>query len=86
MPENIQNTNPNPTATPKKKFDLHKVFAAIGVILIVLVLFGAGLYYFVQNAENKSGNAEETTTVKVSTSSAKAKTATNSASASADTK
>lgn len=79
---NEQNIMPN---TPKK-FNLHKVFASIGIILIAIIIIGAGVWYFVQSAEDKVPSSDtEITVTKVSTDSAKTKTASNSATSSATT-
>lgn len=65
---------PNPLAK-NPNFNTHKVFAAIGIILMVLIIVVGGIWYMVQSAEDKVGTTEETTT-KVATSSTKPKTAT----------
>ncbi len=61
-----------------KKFDLHKVFATIGVILIVMIIIVGGIWYFVQNAENKVPLVD-TTPIKIDSSSTKPKSASVSA-------
>ena len=63
---------PNPLAK-NPNFHTHKVFAAIGIILIVMIIIGGGIWYFVQSAEDKAGTIEETIT-KVATTSAKTTT------------
>lgn len=71
---------PTPQVTPAApKFNTHKVFAAIGIILIVAIIFASGLWYF---TEGNSSSDNEGTTVKVSTSSAKPKTSTTSSNSS----
>lgn len=67
---------PNPLAK-NPNFHTHKVFAAIGIILIVMVIIGGGIWYFVQSAEDKVGTIDENSTIKTATSSAR--TATSSA-------
>lgn len=58
-------------------FNTHKVFAAVGIILTIVIIFIAALWYFTDS--NSSGDEDQT--VKVSTSSAKpaTKSATKSA-------
>lgn len=68
------------TNSGSKAFDFHKVFAAIGLILIVAIVILAGVWYFAEG-QNSTFFGEDTDTVKVSTESAK--TATKSASQSA---
>lgn len=68
----------NPKTQTKKKLDFHKVFAAIGIILIALIIIVGGVWYFVQSAMDKV-IPDEFVTNKVSTSSARTKTATSSA-------
>lgn len=72
-------TNENPQPQQAKKFDLHKVFAAIGIILIVLIIVGGSVWFFVQRAEDKTENASEQNTPATATSSAQPKTSTISA-------
>lgn len=64
---------PNPLAK-NPNFHTHKVFAAIGIILIVMVIIGGGIWYFVQSAEDKVGVVDESTVIKTATSSAKIST------------
>lgn len=73
MSDNINQVTP---AAPK--FNTHKVFAAIGIILTVLILVIAGIWYF---TDSQSPVDEEDNAVKVTTSSAKpaTKSATTSA-------
>ncbi len=59
---------PNPLAK-NPNFYTHKVFAAIGLILIGTVVAVAGVWYYMES--NSKGTAEEDNSVKVSTSSAK---------------
>ncbi len=61
---------PNPLAK-NPNVHTHKVFAAIGIILIVMVIIGSGIWYFVQSAEDKVELVDETTVTKTATSSAK---------------
>lgn len=68
------------TDSSAKSFDFHKVFAAIGLILIVAIVILAGVWYFVEG-QYSSFFGDDSDTVKVSTESAK--TATKSASQSA---
>lgn len=67
---------PNPLAK-NPNVHTHKVFAAVGLILIGVIITVAGIWYYV---EGQSGTADtasnETITTKVSTSSAKADTKT----------
>jgi hypothetical protein len=65
------------------KFNLHKVFASIGIILTVSIIILAAVWWFLEK-DNKG--VEEDNTVKVTTSSAKPATesATKSASPSAN--
>lgn len=63
--------------TGSPNFNTHKVFAAIGIILTVVIILIAGLWYFTSG----QGTEDEDQNVKVSTSSAKP--ATNSATKSA---
>jgi hypothetical protein len=58
----------------KSKFDLHRVLAAIGMILTAVIAVGAFIWFFLDRQEKPKQNAE---VVKVSTSSAS--TATTSA-------
>ncbi len=76
----MEETNIQPEKATKK-LDFHKVFAAIGIILIVLIVVVGGVWYFVQKAEDEVGSDYEDNVVKVSTSSAN--TATDSATTSA---
>jgi len=73
------------SSSNNKTFDFHKVFAAIGVILVVAITILAGVWYFTIGKNTQLFNDEENT-VKVSTSSAKVATnsATHSATKSAD--
>ncbi len=64
MPE--QNVQVTPSAP---KFNTHKVFAAIGIILTVAIIAVAAIWYFTDSSS--SSDDESGTTVKVSTSSAK---------------
>lgn len=65
---------PNPLSK-NPNVHTHKVFAAVGLILIGTIIAVAGIWYYV---EGQSGTAtDETTTTKVSTSSAKADTKTD---------
>ena len=57
--------------TTNKKLDLHKVFAAIGIILIVMIIIGGGMWYMVQSAEDKVPVNDDVTVTKVATNSAK---------------
>lgn len=77
MDETSITTNSNQRAN--KKLDFHKVFAAIGIILIVLIIVVGGIWYFVQSAEDKVPVNDDTTVNKIASSSAKSKTASNSA-------
>ena len=81
MENSTQTVQVNPTEKPK--FNTHKVFAAIGIILTVVILIIAALWYFVGDTFNTD---DENNTVKVSTSSAKPSTnsATKSATISAE--
>lgn len=63
---------PNPLAK-NPNFHTHKVFAAIGIILIVAIVIVGGIWYFVQSALDKV-IPDEFVTNKVSTSSAKIST------------
>lgn len=60
-----------------KKFNSKKVFATIGIVLIVIILVAAGIWYFVQNAENKV--PVDNTPIKTASSSAQPKSASVSA-------
>lgn len=53
-----------------KTFDLHKVFAAIGVILVVAIVILGGVWYFVEGQHTNSFGDEQNTT-KVATKSVK---------------
>lgn len=57
-----------------KKMDFHKVFAAVGIILIVLIIVVGGVWYFVLNAEEKVPVNDDVTVTKIATSSAKTTT------------
>ncbi len=54
-----------------KKMDFHKVFAAVGIILIVMIIIGGGMWYMVQSAEDKIPVDDDITVTKVATNSAK---------------
>ncbi len=58
---------PNPLAK-NPNFHTHKVFAAIGIILIVIIMIAGGIWYFVQSAEDKAGTVDDNTIIKISTS------------------
>ncbi len=79
--EETNPTNPSPTPAPASpgKFNTHKVFAAIGIILTVTILILAGLWWYFWG--QVSDQVEENNAVKVTTSSAHP--ATNSATTSA---
>lgn len=62
----------------QKKLDWHKTFAVIGIILIILIIIGSGIWYFVEGRFEKNTSDDENT-VKITTSSAKPKTTTKSA-------
>ncbi len=68
------------TDSSSKSFDFHKVFAAIGMILVVAIIVLGGVWYFVEG-QNSNFFGDEEDTIKVSTSSAN--TATKSATQSA---
>ena len=57
--------------TTNKKLDFHKVFAAIGIILIVMIIVVGGIWYFVQSAEDKVPVDDDITVTKIATNSAK---------------
>ena len=59
---------PNPLAK-NPNFYTHKVFAAVGLILIVSIVILAGIWYFVQSAEDKAGTVDDNTVIKTATSS-----------------
>lgn len=69
-----QNINPTPS-----KFNFNKVFASIGIILIVIIIISVGIWNLVQNAEDKASKIDETTPITVATTSAKPKNTTSSA-------
>lgn len=69
----IDQNVPNPMAK-NPDFNTHKVFAAIGIILIVMVIICGGIWYLVQSAEDKAGPSDDNTTIKTATSSAKKST------------
>ncbi len=59
----------NQVVTPTaSKFNFHKVFASIGIILTLVIIIVAAIWYFM---EQQSGEGSEDNTVKVTTSSAK---------------
>ncbi len=70
---------PNPLAK-NPNVHTHKVFAAVGLILIGVIIAVAGIWYYVENQTRTNNTADtavdETTTTKVSTSSTKAETKT----------
>ena len=76
MPEQTVQVTPS-----APKFNTHKVFAAIGIILTAAIIAAAAIWYF--TGGNTSTDDEIGTSVKVSTSSAKPKVATKSATPSA---
>lgn len=66
------NNNQAQVTTAPKKFDTHKVFAAIGIILTVTFLILAGLWWYFWG--RVAEEVDEAQTVKVSTSSSKPST------------
>lgn len=63
------NEQTNQVVTPtQSKFNFHKVFAAIGIILTVVIIIVAAIWYLTD--QNTKGTSEDDT-VKVTTSSAK---------------
>ena len=64
---------PNPLAKNPNVYT-HKVFAAVGLILIGTIIAVAGVWWYVEN-QTGAETANKTTTTKVSTSSAKKTTA-----------
>ncbi|HSX57654.1 MAG TPA: hypothetical protein VLE47_00085 [Candidatus Saccharimonadales bacterium] len=72
--QNLLDKNvPNPLAK-NPNFFTHKVFAAIGLILIGAIIAIAGIWWYVQSQDKSSGVEDTTTTTKVSTTSAKTAT------------
>lgn len=66
---------PNPLAKNPNIYT-HKVFASIGIILIVTILAAAGVWYYVENQSGTKDTTEQVTETKVATSSAKTETKT----------
>ncbi len=64
---------PNPIAKNPNIYT-HKVFAAIGLILIGTIVAVAGIWWYVQGQDKNSGTEDTTVTTKVATTSAKTAT------------
>lgn len=64
---------PNPLAKNPNVYT-HKVFAAVGLVLIGTIIAVAGIWYYLENQSGTNSTADETTTTKVSTDSAKKST------------
>lgn len=76
------NESTNQVTNSQPKFNTHKVFAAVGIILTIIIIAIAAIWYF---SGGNFSSTDEDNTVKVSTTSAKPSTnpATKSATTSA---